>query len=206
VSLLVAPGVGLAAETDLSGAQITEEDRARLVKLLNDTEARFFSLLAGVSDSQWNWKPAPERWSVGECAEHIVRSNEALFGAAKVALAGEPNSEWKEKTQGKAELLMQVMPNRNPGGAGGASAPQEIRPSGEIGRGELIARFTALYDELEERVTSSEEPMKAHTEEHPFPIFGTLSAYDWIIYVPLHTTRHSKQMVEVMETDGYPSE
>ena len=202
--LLVAPGVGFASETDLSGAEVTEDERVRLTKLLNDSETNFLALLAGVSDAQWNWKPAPERWSVGECAEHIVRSNEALFGSAKVALAGDPDPEWKEKTKGKAELLTQVMPNRNPGGAGGASAPQEIRPTGEIGRGELIERFRALYDELEERVSSSEEPMKAHTEEHPFPFFSTLSAYDWIIYVPLHTTRHSRQMIEVMETDGYP--
>ena len=47
----------------------------------------------------------------------------------------------------------------------------------------------------------AEEPYKSHTQEHPFPFFNTLSAYDWIIYVPLHTIRHSKQMIEVMETE-----
>ena len=97
-----------------------------------------------------------------------------------------------------------VMPNRNPGGAGGASAPQEIRPTGEISRGEILERFTALYEKARTYVSSTQEPLKEHIEGHPFPIFDPLNAHDWIIYVPLHTIRHSKQMIEVMETAGYP--
>ena len=50
----------------------------------------------------------------------------------------------------------------------------------------------------------TEAPLKEHIEEHPFPFFNPLNAYDWTIYVPLHTIRHSKQMIEVMETEGYP--
>ena len=40
---------------------------------------------------------------------------------------------------------------------------------------------------------------------HPFPVFGPLNAYDWLIYVPLHTIRHSRQIVEVQQTAGYPA-
>jgi len=46
--------------------------------------------------------------------------------------------------------------------------------------------------------------LKEHTEVHPFPIFGTLNAYQWLIYVPLHTERHDKQIAEVKATAGYP--
>jgi N-acetyl-beta-hexosaminidase len=46
--------------------------------------------------------------------------------------------------------------------------------------------------------------LKEHTAEHPFPAFGTLNAYQWLIYVPLHTMRHDKQIAEVKATAGYP--
>ena len=46
--------------------------------------------------------------------------------------------------------------------------------------------------------------LKAHTIRHPFPIFGTLNAYQWLIYGPLHTMRHVKQIAEVKATEGYP--
>jgi hypothetical protein len=48
--------------------------------------------------------------------------------------------------------------------------------------------------------------VKEHTLPHPFPIFGTLNAYQWLIYVPLHTIRHDKQIAEVKATSGYPSQ
>ena len=195
-----------AAGSDSSEGRISDEERQELLELLEETEVAFLALIAGASDAQWDWKPAPERWSVGECAEHIVLSNEALFASAKAALAADPDPEWKDKTKGKADLLRNVMPNRRPGGAGGATAPQEIRPRGDVSRRELVERFQALYDELGAMVETTEDALKAHTEEHPFPVFSTLSAFDWIIYVPLHTTRHSRQMIEVMETEGYPSD
>lgn len=194
----------LPAASATDDGRISAEERQQLLELLDDSESNFLRLLAGVSDAQWGWKPAPDRWSVGECAEHIVLSNEALLSSAKTALAGEADPDWAEKTKGKTELLMQVMPNRRPGGAGGAIAPQEIRPKGELSRSELIERFSALYGEARQLVSESAEPWKAHTEAHPFPIFDPLSAYQWALYVPLHTTRHSRQMIEVMETDGYP--
>ncbi|MEM1246501.1 MAG: DinB family protein [Acidobacteriota bacterium] len=187
-----------------SDGRIDAQERQQILDLLRDSESGFLALLAGVSDAQWSWKPSPDRWSVGECAEHIVRSNEALLAAAKQALAGEMNPEWEAKTKGKTEILLSVMPNRNPGGAGGARAPQEIRPTGGLSRRELVERFAALYAEARSLVGESDAPWKAHTAPHPFPIFDPLSAYQWALYVPLHTTRHSKQMIEVMETEGYP--
>jgi len=204
LAALLAAVVPSAAE-ERPSPTLTDEERHELMQLFSESEALFLGKLASVSDAQWNWKSAPDRWSVGECAEHIMRSNELLYASAKTALARDVDPEWHEKTKGKSELLKQVMPNRNPGGAGGASAPQEIRPTGDFSRTEIVERFEALYVNLRAHVAETEEPLRQHTEPHPFPFFNPLSAYDWILYVPLHTIRHSRQMIEVMETDGYPA-
>lgn len=202
--------LGLATNAILASndaeTRITAEERTQLLGLMDESRTQYLALLASTSDAQWKWKPNEDRWSVGECAEHILRSNEALFDFAHQALASDENPEWKEKTRGKAELLLQVMPNRRPAGQGGATAPMEIRPTGEFTRQDIVDRFTALYDEIEKFIEETDAPLKAHTAEHPFPIFNTLSAYDWLLYVPLHTIRHSRQMIEVKETEGYPSQ
>jgi hypothetical protein len=184
---------------------MTEDERTELLGMLAESRAQYLTLLAGTSDAQWSWKPNEDRWSVGECAEHILRSNEALFQFAKTALATDANPEWQEKTQGKAELLKNVMPNRRPMGQGGATAPMEIRPTGEIARQDLVDRFDQLHTEIREMIKTTDAEVKAHTAEHPFPVFNTLSAYDWLLYIPLHTVRHSRQMIEVMETEGFPT-
>jgi len=186
-------------------AKITDAERQQLLDLLDESRTQYLALLAATSDAQWKWKPNPTRWSVGECAEHILRSNESLFASARQALGSPVNPEWAAQTKGKTKLLLQVMPNRGPGGQGGATAPMEIRPTGEFSRQQIVERFSKLYAEIETFASETDAPLKSHTAEHPFPIFGTLSAYQWILYIPLHTTRHSRQMIEVMETEGYPA-
>lgn len=202
--LLCTPSLTVPVHAEDPDPYLSSEERTQLLDLLAESRAMYLGLLAGVDDAQWSFKPAPDRWSVGECAEHIVLSNQSLMHSARQALASARNPNWAEATKGKSQLLLQVMPNRQPFGRNGATAPQEIRPQGEIPRTEIVKSFLALYDEVEKMVVEMDQPLKAHTTEHPFPIFSTLSAYDWVIYVPLHTIRHSRQMIEVMETAGYP--
>ena len=72
--------------------------------------------------------------------------------------------------------------------------------------GTFLVLAAALVPWTASHAAYPEKPIKSHVETHPFPVFGDLNAYDWTIYVPLHTIRHTKQMIEVMETDGYPAD
>ena len=65
-------------------------------------------------------------------------------------------------------------------------------------------RFESQRAEIVKFATETEVGLKEHTVDHPFPVFGTLNAYQWLIYVPLHTMRHDKQIAEVKATAGYP--
>src|SRR5689334_13240427 len=82
-------------------ARMSADERARVTQYLEDSQKEFLAAIEGLSDAQWKWKPAPERWSVGETAEHIVLTEAALFQNVKKALASEPNPNWEEKTKGK---------------------------------------------------------------------------------------------------------
>ena len=141
---------------------------------------------------------------MAECTEHIVRSQRVLLDAAKAAMAAPVNPEWAEKTATKNDFIRKVMPNRNPGGAGGAQAPQEIRPTENWDRGRAIREFYKVHGESRAYMETVDREVKNHTFDHPFPVFGTLNAYDWLIYVPLHTVRHSKQIIEVQSDPNYP--
>ena len=46
--------------------------------------------------------------------------------------------------------------------------------------------------------------LKEYLAAHPIPVFDPLNAYQWLIYAPLHTLRHMKQVAEVEATSGYP--
>jgi hypothetical protein len=180
---------------------VSAEERAQLLKFLDESHREFLVSIDGVSAAQWKWKPAPERWSVGETAEHIVLAEAALFDFARKAMAAPPNSAWEELTRGKTEFIVRVMPDRS----GKATAPEPLVPQGALTHAQIRERFEKQRIEMESLARDTEAALKEHIAVHPFPVFGPLNAYQWLIYIPLHTIRHDKQIAEVKATPGYPS-
>lgn len=181
-------------------ARMTAEERTKVINWLEESHKEFLASIDGVSEEQWKWKPTPERWSVGETAEHIVLAEAALFGNVQKAIAAPPNPAWEEKTKGKTEFIERVMAPR----LGKAQAPDPIVPTGKLTQAEVRERFLSQRVEIVKFAKETKVELKQFTVEHPFPVFNTLNAYQWLIYVPLHTMRHDKQIAEVKATAGYP--
>jgi hypothetical protein len=180
--------------------KITAEERAKVIKLLKDTQAETLEALEKLSDAQLKFKAAPEKWSVLEVAEHIMKAESLIFGAVQGAIASKPNPDWEAKTKNKTEFLEKILPDRS----GKAQAPEAIVPSGKLSREEVIAKFKEAGAKTLKFAEETQLPLKAHTLDHPFPIFGTLNAYQWLIYVPLHNVRHNLQIAEVKASPDFP--
>ena len=73
-------------------------------------------------------------------------------------------------------------------------------------RAEAQSRFEAQRAETVQFVRETNAPLKEHLAKHPMPVFDPLNAYQWLIYAPLHTMRHDKQIAEVKATQGYPAQ
>lgn len=187
-----------AAQLCAADARMTPEERAKVIQWLAESRQEFLAAIDGVTERQWTWKPAPERWSVGEVAEHIVLAEQLLFANVRKAISSPANPDWEEKTKGKAAVLEAVLAPR----LGKAQAPEAIVPTGKMTLAQVRERFEKQRIEIVKFATGTDLPLKQHTVDNPF--FGTLNGYDWLIYTPLHTMRHDKQIAEVKGTAGYP--
>jgi hypothetical protein len=191
----------VASPAPAADATITVKERAQLIQLLEDSRKEFIAEVSHLSDEQWRWKPTPERWSVGECAEHIMLAEALLFGSAQQALKNPADPDWETKTKGKTEILLDVMAQRK----GKATAPEPIVPKGNYTRAEIMAKFDEERAATLKFVQTTDLPLKEHLSPHPFPIFNPLNAYQWVLYIPLHNMRHDKQIEEVKATAGFPA-
>jgi len=183
-----------------SDGAITAEERAHVIQLLQDSQKEFLSLVDGLTSAQWNYKPGPDRWSVGETAEHIMLAEGALFSGVQRALASPPNPDWETKTRGKTEFLEKVMVDRSHK----AQAPESIQPQSKLTQEEVIRRYMEARARTLKFAKETQIALKEHTAEHPFPVFNTLNAYQWLIYIPLHNMRHDQQIAEVKADPGFP--
>jgi uncharacterized damage-inducible protein DinB len=189
-----------ASQSDDHG-KMTSEERAKLISYVVASEKETLAAIDQLTEAQWKFKSAPERWSIGEVAEHILLAEGLLYGVMERALATPANAEWAEKTRGKTEFIENVMVKR----LGKAQAPESIVPSGKISRDEFIKRYREARAKTLKFAETTERSLKNHTLDHPFPVFGTLNAYQWLIYIPLHNIRHNQQIAEVKTQAGYPA-
>ena len=87
---------------------------------------------------------------------------------------------------------------------GKAQAPEAIVPTGKVPRAELMAKLKAVRAKTRKFAAETTAEMNSHTAEHTFPVFNTLSAYQWLIYIPLHNIRHNQQIEEVKANANFP--
>jgi len=177
---------------------MTKEERANALRWLEESRAEFLAAVDGLTDAQWRWKPAPDRWSVGEVAEHVVLAEAGQFANVKKCITLAPDPNWEAKTNGKTERLVAVLAPR----LGKAQAAEAIVPKGGMTPVEVRERFLKLRAEIVTFAAENDAPIKQGIVDNAF--FGPLNGYQWLIYAPLHTMRHDKQIAEVKATPGYP--
>jgi uncharacterized damage-inducible protein DinB len=203
VGMLVLSTVAAARTRPVSGdGKMTAEERAKAIKLLQESTKELLSSVEGLTDEQWNFKPSPFKWSVGETVEHIALAEGLIFGAVQRAIATPPNPNWETKTSGKDKFIEDVLPNRTRK----AQAPEPIQPlkRPKMSRTEIMKLFRESRANTLKFAETTDLALKSYTLDHPFPVFGTLNAYQWLVYIPLHNIRHNGQIGEVKASPGFP--
>ena len=188
---LFAPGL-LAGET-------TKADRDKLIEHLKTTEAAFLKSIDGVSDAQWRWKPAPDRWSVAEAAEHITKAEDLLRGVVEGMLKAPAAPEILAKTKGKDDVVLKVTPDRTQK----FKAPEPLVPQGSFAsKAALVDAFKAARAKTLALASGSTD-LRAHAAAG-LPM-GELDGVQGLLFLSAHTERHTKQIEEVKATAGYPA-
>jgi hypothetical protein len=177
---------------------MTKEERANALQWLEESRAEFLAAVDVLTEAQWKWKPAPDRWSVGEVAEHVVLAEAGQFANVKKCITATADPDWEAKSKGKTERLVAVLAPR----LGRAQAAEAIVPKGAMTQAEARDRFLKLRAEIVKFTAETDAPLKQGIVDNSF--FGPLNGYQWLIYAPLHTMRHDKQIAEVKGTPGYP--
>jgi hypothetical protein len=178
---------------------ITDAERERAVKYLDSTRAQVVEIASRLSDAQWRWKQAPERWSVAECVEHIAATEELVFERMMGALKEEPQPEKKAAAKGREELVVRAVPNRGTR----VQAPEEVRPTGRWPRrDDQVRAYEKIRGVTLEFARTTQRDLRSHF--YPHFILKDLDVYQWLLFLAAHNDRHLAQIREVMADPGFP--
>src|SRR6476469_5690165 len=88
-----------------SAASLTKEERDKAIEYLKQTEKDFLASIEGVSEAQWKFKAAPDRWSIAETAEHIGLAEQLIWDRISGQIMKSPAApEKRAEAKGKDEI------------------------------------------------------------------------------------------------------
>jgi DinB superfamily len=181
---------------------LSPEERETALKSLQATHDAFLKSIAGLSEKQWRFKPAPDRWSVAEVAEHITISESSIFGFVQKQIMLSPADPAKRaEVAGKDEIVMTRVPDRSHK----AQAPEFLKP---INRWATEADLTKAFEESRKATMDYVRTTNDDLRDHfgPHPLLGPLDAYQWILLISAHSERHTRQIEEVKADPNFPKE
>lgn len=167
---------------------------------LRKSRMAFIGSINGLSAAQWNFKPAPDKWSIAECFEHLAIAEEDRLRIVRAASA-EPLTE-DMKLPGKAfdQQLLKIYLNRETK----AQAPEVLKPSGRWKDQDSLRKD---FWQMRSDTIRFAETTTANLRDHGFMhtmLKRPLDCVQWLLVISAHTERHTMQIEEVKKSSDYP--
>lgn len=177
---------------------VSQAEKDRALDYLETTKKGVLEATKGLSEAQWNFKPAPDRWSVAEVMEHIAAAEDMLRGLAEQVMKS-PAAPARDTAEIKKtdEAVLAIVPDRSHK----AQAPEPLKPTNRFGSpNEAQKHFVQTRATTEEFLKNTSD-LRAHVGDSPL---GKLDGYDWVLLIAAHSERHTKQMLEVKADANFP--
>jgi len=177
---------------------MTSAERAYLLDQLESSRKEMLASIQGLTAAQWTFKPGPAVWSVGECAEHIILAEDYIFSGSQQILKTPAVSRPATSTAENDRKLAAGVRDRSQK----ATAPEPITPSGKFATPADAAReFAARRQKTIDYVKTTDAELRAHVGSGPL---GPMDAYQFLVLLAAHSSRHTAQILEVKANAGYP--
>ena len=185
------------ASAPLWAQPLTQAERNFAMSDLHATRKALLDSIAGLSQAQWKFQPAPDRWSIAEVAEHLVLSEDYMSQwAGKMLKSPEVAPRGAGRSQ-DADLL-RLMADRSKK----AQASVETQPAGRWATpAALVEEFKLRRDRTIAYLQTTQDALRAHLSGTGADAFD---AYQMLLMISGHTARHLAQIDEVKADPRYP--
>jgi hypothetical protein len=188
---------------------VKSSTRSELSALLGDLDALSDEAqreFGGLSAAQLNWKPDARQWSVGQCFEHLIRTNESFVPVLEQLSRGE----WKPSAWQRLSPLSRffgglVLKAVSPDSGRKAKSPSGFKPSESDIEADIVRRFTEHQTRLAGLMRANEGlDLERIIVTSPVAAVATYSLLDAYRIMVAHERRHYAQARRVTQTEGFP--
>jgi len=187
----------MAGAATASAQEVTPAEKDKALQYLETTKKNVLEATKGLSESQWNFKPAADRWSVAQVIEHIAAAEDFIRGLVKekvmMAPAGDAGRDVKKTDDG----VLAMVPDRT----NKVQAPEPLVPTNRFGSPEGSIKHFMESRATTEDFLKTATGLRDHVADSPM---GKLDGYEFVLLIAAHSERHTKQINEVKADPNFP--
>jgi hypothetical protein len=183
----------------IKDSSISQKERKSAISLMKDTRSDVLKTVKGLSKAQLNFKAAPNRWSVKECAYHIAISEKNLWNMFEAAMKAPANSEKRSEIKMTDEQLVKIIEDKSNKVKTSEAFEPKNTPYKSVD--EALNDFKTRRADHIKYMKSTTEDLRDHVVQMPF---GWIDAYQLSLMMAAQCNRHKQQMDEVIADPHFP--
>jgi hypothetical protein len=178
---------------------------SEIIPELEKISADALEKFGNLSPAQINWRPPDEGWSVGQCFEHLIKSNELFYSDLDKIAEGTRRNSFLENYSPLSGVFGSLLISSLKKDERKFKAPTEkIVPPSEIDVN-IIEIFAGHQAELIGKIRRTENIDWNKTKiTSPFMQLMTYKLSDGFQVIVEHEKRHFRQAERVMKASGFP--
>lgn len=165
-------------------------------------------IVSGLTDEQFNWRPAPDRWSIAQCLDHLNVTGYLLLPRLEEAVHRARALRWLNDQPLRYGWVgnwfvksMQPGPNMRK-----VKTPTPYVPSTRAAIDEVLPRFGRLQDHLMSIVEEADGlDLSRIKVASPVTRLLRINVGAWFAATAAHERRHLLQAQGVKEVAGFPA-
>jgi DinB superfamily len=175
---------------------------ADIFAAIEKAHTNFDASVAGLTDLQQNFRPAPDRWTIAENVEHISIVNGGFLRLTHKLLKQAEAS--PKPALADLKLPPVTMTDEGELKPGKWNAPEMVRPQGGVSVADASAKIRSVINDLSD-LRSRLELVDLSEQNWTHPFLGQLNLYQWLLLLAEHEERHRIQIETVKASAGYPA-
>jgi hypothetical protein len=189
--------VALAGAATSRAQELTQAEKDKTLQYLESTKKGVLEATKGLSEAQWNFKPAPERWSIAQVMEHIAAAEDFIRTTDKEKVMMAPAGDATRDAKKIDEAVLSMVPDRS----NKVQAPEPLQPTNRFGSPDAAIKHFVESRAMTEDFLKNTPGLRNHVADSPL---GKLDGYEFILLIAAHSERHTKQILEVKADPNFP--
>jgi len=177
--------------------EVTPAEKDKALAYLESTKKDVLDATKNLSPAQWNFKSAPDRWSIAECMEHIAAAEDYIRGSVESGVMKAPAVPGRDTAAIDAGIIANVPERKTK-----FQAPEAIKPTNRFGSPQAAIDHFVDSRATTENFLKTTTGLRDHAADSPNG--QKWDAYEFILLIAAHSERHTNQIKEVKADPNYP--